>query len=298
MKHFYCILCLAFFSCVTKAQPLDGIDYIGILKYGGGYSTTTVADMPSFTYKRSSPELAALRKDYKLDSIAGFGNEESRVLNILHWVHNTVKHDGQNESGIAELNGRAILDAVRERGIGVSCGELATLLNDCYLAMGWASRKIYCLPLDSAKVDHDSHVINAVYLSSKQKWIWVDPTHDAYIMDETGELLSIEEVRARIISGKPLIVNPDANWNRRLSSVKSYYLLRYMAKNLYMLYTPLSSEFGYESKTSNTPVTYVYLYPRNHPGKIETKSEVFRHYIGKNATVYRITNAEEFWKKP
>ena len=33
-----------------------------------------------------------------------------------------------------------------------------------------------------------------------KKWLWIDPTFDAYVMNEKGELLSIEEVRERLIS--------------------------------------------------------------------------------------------------
>ena len=81
------------------------------------------------------------------------------------------------------------------------------------------------------------------YLTSKNKWIWVNPTNDAYVMDEKGELLSIEEVRKRLIMNKPLIVNPDANWNHITSITKDNYLDIYMAKNLYWIYCPLISEY-------------------------------------------------------
>lgn len=291
--------CFLFVVLSVWAQPKEGIDYIGILKKWDAYNPEERVSLQNFQYQSSNhPELAALRKDFKLDSIAGFGTEVSRLLNILHWVHNTVKHDGSIESGIEEVNARTIITTAMQKGIGVSCGELSTTLNECYLAMGWASRKVYCLPLDSAGNDHDSHVINAVYLSSQKKWIWVDPTHDAYVMDENGELLSIAEVRDRLITGKPMIVNPDANWNHRSSTVKSYYLMKYMAKNLYMLYSPLSNEFGYESKNKQHTVEYVYLVPLNHPKKRESRKEIYRAYIGRNVVINNISNAEWFWKPP
>jgi len=208
---------LLFYSIPLFGQPKEGVNYLAILKNASKYSTGDNGQFPKFTYESShAPALVALRKDFNLDSIAGFGNEISRLLNLLHWVHNTVSHDGQHESGIKNTNANEIVTAARTKHIGVSCGELATTLNDCYLAMGWKSRKIYCFPKDSLKDDHDSHVINVVYLSSKNKWIWVDPTNDAYVMDEKGELLSIKEVRERLILDKPLIVNPDANWNHKV----------------------------------------------------------------------------------
>jgi hypothetical protein len=243
--------------------------------------------------------LAALRKNFNLDSIAGFGNEVSRLINLLHWVHNTVSHDGQHESGIVNINANEIITAATTKHIGVSCGELATTLNDCYLAMGWKSRKIYCFPKDSLKNDHDSHVINVVYLASKKKWIWVDPTNDAYVMNEKGELLSIEEVRQRLITDKPLIVNPDANWNHKSSMTKEYYLDIYMAKNLYRFYCPLNSEYDYETWGQNKKVIYVYLYPLDYTKKVDFKTDdYFNPDLKTTFKTYNLFNQNLFWRAP
>ncbi|MCZ4223994.1 transglutaminase domain-containing protein [Pedobacter rhodius] len=234
--------------CPAICVAQEKLDYIKILK-SGHYDKSEHVGTVSFQYQNSNDSaLVALRNKYKLDSVSGFGNSQSRVLNVMHWVHNTLRHNGTEESGIKKLNADEILTSAKKRGIGVSCGELATVLNDCYLALGWSSKKIYCFPQDSLKNDPDSHVINAVYLPNEEKWIMVDPTNDAYVMDETGALLSIEEVRERIVNGKPLILNPDANWNRRISMTKENYLFSYMAKNLYRLYTPVRSTYDYESK--------------------------------------------------
>lgn len=256
------ITLLLFFSILLSNLSLaqEKIDYIKILqkdKYGDSNSPETIP----FKYQSSNdPELVALRQKYKLDSVAGFGNSQSRVLNVMHWVHNSIRHDGTNESGINSLNADEILEVSEAKDIGVSCGELATVLNDCYLALGYKARKIYCFPKDSLKNDPDSHVINEVYLIDKKKWIMLDPTNDAYVMDESGNILGIREVRERIVSGKTLIVNPEANWNRRISMGLDNYLLTYMAKNLYRLYTPIVSAYNYE----NLPIgkrMYVVLAP-------------------------------------
>jgi hypothetical protein len=295
---------LVLFSLLTSlylsAQPRSGIDYISILKRSAQYSTDVNGHLPKFSYQSSnSPALQALRKKFNLDSIAGFGNETSRLLNILHWVHNTVRHDGQNESGIKNINADEIITVATEKNIGVSCGELATTLNDCYLSMGWKSRKIYCFPKDSLKIDRDSHVINMVYLSSKKKWIWVDPTNDAYVMDEKGELLSIEEVRERLIANKPLIVNPDANWNHKSSMTKEYYLDTYMAKNLYRFFSPLHSEYDYETWQKNKMVVYVYLFPQDHIGKPPFKTaEYYNEKLKTIFITYNIDNQKLFWQEP
>jgi hypothetical protein len=117
-------------------------------------------------------------------------------------------------------------------------------------------------------------------------------------MDENGILLGIDEVRTRLVQDLPLLVNPDANWNRRVSSVASHYLRRYMAKNLYILYTPLSSEYGYETKEAAHKVSYVYLLPPNHPVKPPFMVEKYRSYLSKSATLYTIYNEQQFWQQP
>jgi hypothetical protein len=280
-------------------QPDQKIKYQSILKRASKYDNTFKPEIPSFFYQNSnSPELVSLRKRFNLDSIAGFGNEVSRLLNLLHWVHNTVRHDGQNESGINEINALSIITTSKSKHIGVSCGELATTLNDCYLAMGWDARKVYCFPKDSLNIDHDSHVINIVYLSSKKKWIWVDPTNDAYVMDEQGDLLSIQEVRERLILNKPLIVNPDANWNHASSMTKDYYLDFYMTKNLYEFYCPLKSEYNYETSGKNKQIIYIILLPLDSQTNQPFKTEKYYPDTGTTKLRYYIYNANLFWQLP
>jgi len=276
-------------------------DYLYILKKDNRFSNSDSIALPAFTYQ--SPEnadLVRLRKQLSLDSIAGTGNDASRLINVLRWVHNTVPHDGQTESGIKSINGMEIFAVSQSKNIGVSCGELATLLNDCYLALGFKSRKVYCLPKDSLKVDYDSHVINSVYSTQLKKWLWMDPTHGAYVMNEKGELLGIDEVRSRLIDQQPLILNPDANWNRRTSTLKDHYLDYYMAKNLYRFYTTLESGFDIETRGQEKTVTYVNLVPLGY-GKFAntpSKMEFYNKELKTRFVHYTTRNPFYFWETP
>lgn len=294
------LLLFSFFSVFLMAQYKAGIDYLGILKRAAMYSTTSNDSFPKFTYQsENESELMELRKRFNLDSVAGSGNETSRIINLLHFVHNTVKHDGQHESGVKEINANSIISAAKDRGVGVSCGELATTLNDCYLAMGWKSRKIYCFPKDSLRTDRDSHVINIVWLTSKKKWVWMDPTNDAYVMDDHGELLSIQEVRKRLIAGMPLKVNSDANWNHKSAVEKSYYLDTYMAKNLYRFYSPISSEYNYETWGRDKRVVYVYLFPLDYTKPMPFRTDdYFNPQVKTTFNTYNLFNEKMFWQPP
>ena len=92
----------------------------------------------------------------------------------------------------------------------------------------------------------------------------MDPSFNAYVKDEKGNFLSIEEVRERMIDERPLILNEDANWNNRNKQTKEHYLDNYMAKNLYWLQRPTDSKFNVESRYRHTNQIYISLYPQGY----------------------------------
>jgi hypothetical protein len=219
------------FVALNKKLKQTG-DYLYILKRADKYNLSDSRPLPTFTYQSSdNANLMALRKGFKLDSIAGKGTDVLKILNLLHWVHDLVPHDGMN--GNPEVkNAMSMVEVCKKDNRGLNCRGLALVLNECYLSMGIKSRIVTCYPKDSLKIDQDCHVINSVYSESLKKWLWIDPTFDAYVMNEKGELLSIEEVRERLIEDKTLIINPDANWNNQSAQTKEVYLGNYMSKNL------------------------------------------------------------------
>ena len=158
---------------------------------------------------------------------------------------------------------------------------MAIILNECYLAMGFPSRFVTCLP--KSETDTDCHVITIVYSRMLHKWIWMDPTFKAYVSDEDGMLLGIAEVRERLMMGKPLVLNEDANWNNRTRQTKESYLDRYMAKNLYWFECTKDSRRDVES-VDGRPSEYVSLLPKD-----------FRH---KYASGYMTSNPDYFWQTP
>ena len=247
------------FTQIKYEKSVYSPSNLDILKKASRYDFNDKREITIFTYKPvSDTGLMKIRKDFKLDSVIGTGNEVSQILNLLHWVHNTFPYDGTKDdpkySTIHSLMNICISDHKT-----VDCGSLATILNNCYLAVGLKSRRVVCLPKDST--DFDCHSINTVYSNTLNKWLWIDPTNDAYVMNEKGELLSIAEVRKRLVENKPLILNPEANWNHRMSITKEEYLYNYMAKNLYALLCFVTG--GGESQSNLLlPVEYKGIIPR------------------------------------
>jgi hypothetical protein len=220
-----------------------GGDYLAILRQHGDYARNTGTKSLTFTYQsREDPDLTRLRETWKLESIAGNGDDASRVLNLLHWVHSQVRHDGNSENP-EPRNALHLLQVCQKERRGINCRMMATILNEACLALGYKARHITCLPLD--KQDNDCHVITAVWLEGFQKWVYLDPTFDASFADSHGTLLSIPEVRARLINGEPVVLSKNANWNGQKKDPDEY--LNYMAKNLVRFQCPQQSSFGYES---------------------------------------------------
>ena len=285
----------------NKDTALTGIlstDTLGTLKNASKYNLTEKREIPKFTYQSAdNPNLVALRKEFKLDSIVGQGNEVSKILNLLHWIHNLVPHDG-NHANPAVMNAINMIAVCKKENRGLNCRGLATVLNECYLSMGIKSRFVTCLPKDSLGIDNDCHVINMVYSKDLKKWLWIDPTFDAYVMNEKGELLSIEEVRERIINNKPLIINPDANWNHKASVEKEYYLHSYMAKNLYKLQCNLNSEYDAETRGLGKTETNIALLPLEYFKQSPTKSEQEDKKNKTNFINYKTNNPKVFWAIP
>lgn len=194
------------------------------------------ADDKKFEWTYCQPSDSILTRDreyFNLDSIAGSGNDISRIKNLMYWLHNSIRHDGSSYNP----SSRSLIDVYelcRKEKRGVNCRMLAIILTEALLAEGIPARYITCQP-KLWQFDTDCHVICMVWSESLGKWIWIDPTFAAYVTDENGMMLHPGEVRQRLIDGKPLVLNEDANWNNESPQTKENYLDRYMAKNLYYM---------------------------------------------------------------
>ena len=248
-------------------------DYRYILRQAGKYQSIGIKEFPRFTYEEvTNSNLREVKNFFNLDSIAGAGNEHSKIFNLLAWVHDNIRQDGSN-SALCEFNAIDIYKYHKSTGKGVNCHNLAITLNEMYLAIGFKSRYVICCPKNEN--DRDSHVINCVYSNTLQKWIWVDPTYNAYVKDENGNLLSIAEVRERLIDDRPLVLNDDANWNNQSKQTKEWYLDNYMAKNLYWFKCTAYSCFNPESSYRNH--TYISLCPLDYERSSWNENELIVH---------------------
>ena len=227
-------------------KQIEQYDNLSVLKSAAPYSHEYTDSLPRFSYQSAEDmRLKNVKEFFSLDEVAGDGDEISKILNLLRFVHDSIRHDGGNYA-LCEFDAIDIYNYHKSTGKGVNCRHLAIALNEMYLSMGIPSRYVTCMPKDPN--DQDCHVINVVWSSQLKKWIWVDPTFYAYVTDENGTLLGIAEVRERLIDGRTLVLNEDANWNHESQQTKEHYLENYMAKNLYYIECVTENRFNPESR--------------------------------------------------
>ncbi len=230
---------------VKDRQPLS------VLKKSASYAQDSIKMDKPFRYEsKDSKCLSVVREYFKLDSVAGQGDELSKIINLLHFAHDNMRHDGGNRA-FAEMDAIDLYNYCKTTGRGINCRQLAISLCEMYLSMGIPARYVTCMPADS--LDYECHVINTVWSSQLQKWLYIDPTMDAWVMDENGTMLSISEVRERLVNGQPLVLCETANWNHESKQNKEYYLDYYMAKNLYYFVCKKYSRFNPESDYRPNP---------------------------------------------
>lgn len=267
----------ALLSIVKERQPYE------VLKRSNKYSKESNTDIPAFAYQpKEHPNLQLVREYFQLDTIPGKDNELEHIKNILHFAHDNIRHNGSNRT-ICEFDAIDIYNYHRATGNGVNCRQLAISLCDMYLALGYKARVVTCLPANPD--DYECHVINSVYSQTLDKWLYIDPTMDAWVMDESNNMLSIAEVRERLIDGRPLVLCETANWNHEQQQTKEYYLYEYMAKNLYYFVCKSRSFFNQESIYRSTDNEDIRLIPAG--------------FVNNNFQSAKTTSDPDiFWAKP
>lgn len=88
-----------------------------------------------------------------------------------------------------------------------------------------------------------------VYINSLKKWVWMDPQENAYLMDEKGLLLNIQELRERLIAGKKFIINPEANYHN-VRTTKDQYINDFMLEFMYRFTCPVTTEYNSQTRTA------------------------------------------------
>jgi hypothetical protein len=237
-------------------------------------------------------KLRELRKEIPLEKIAGTGSDAARAIACMRWVHSLAKHS-PNPPRPKQLDAVYLIRLCRERRQRLNCWLFSTILNDVYLALGFATRIIHLNPF--AEKPRESHVVTSVYLRDVGRWVFMDPDMRGYIVDEQGTPIGVREVRARLSSGLPLCINDDVDmagvkWLPR-SLHKALYRW-YLSKNCFRYDCPGRSEPGYESIQSGR--VYVQAIPDGYHEEWLAAPRV----TPRGNTIICTTDEGAFWASP
>jgi len=275
-----------------------GNRFVDLLRQYASYSPRLEqsADFAFYYSNPADPNLIRLRKQYDLVAIAGKGAEIDQLRNLMHWAHGLTIHTS-NASVPAQMNSLNLLRIIHTEGMHINCGMYATILNDVYLSMGWKSRTVHLKPYNKDYLE--SHVVNAVYCRQFEKWLFFDPNMNAYFMDESGEILSVAEIRQRLIDGAVLQVNDGLAFNsdnqvfaalgRQFG--KNFYRL-YIAKNIFRYDCPQSSTFDNGSNLGDK--VKIGLLPDGYRPELLVQPQ----RTAKNDPIIYTTEMMRFWQRP
>jgi len=263
----------------------QNVDYVNILKQYQTYDTIKYS-LPDFTYQSDkSIELIDFKHKYKIDSIAGNGDEFERQIRLLKWVNNTFKHNG-NTPLPSKLNADTL--ATIGQKSGVHCGGLAIILNTVYLSMGFKSRFITCLNNDTTF--NDPHTLTIVFSKKYKKWILFDPTYCAYFVGDQNIPLSIEDIRSRLTNNLNIKLNNEFHLNSVTTSANSSeHYLQYIARNMFRFISPIKNEFNWDMDC----LDYVHLIPKGYRLGSMPLGKVI---IEGCSNIYCIDNQKQFWE--
>lgn len=147
------------------------------------------------------------------------------VFKMLAFVCDHFGHDGgcrltdkRNISGLIEF--------CESNDNKANCRGLSMLLASLLRLIGVKARHITCMPYEDPF--RDCHVVVDCLLPSGKR-VMLDPTYRLYLIDEEGEYVSIERLRALLLKEKTIFANEDASYNGGDFDLEYY--RNYMTKN-------------------------------------------------------------------
>ena len=219
--------------------------YCGLLRLYDGFSAQADGAVPEWEYDHDHPGLRELSTRYRLDSVAGAGDEGARSLRLLHWLHRHVRHS--NTDLDLEMNSLSLLEHAFDKGkdSGINCRMLSTTFVEACLSLGLKARSIEIHPL--SPYDMDQHVVAVVWNGLASRWVMLDPMTGSHVTDPDGAMLSPWELRDRFADEAEVSCGGRVDFPGAPEEQAVALYLEYLAKSIFYLQSPARSTFGAES---------------------------------------------------
>lgn len=196
------------------------------------------------SYDFSCPEFAQLREKYDLEKISGKGGDFVRAKRLLHYLAPRLTHSSWYDNHVP-CNALDLLEySLNNPEQGINCLNKSKILEECCLALGIYARRVSIMPY--SPYDFDSHVVTEIFDRKLEKWIMLDPTTDAYFVDENKTPLSLLEMRERFAKDEFVTFVGSTDSLKDLKKLREKYMdgNAYICKNLFYFVVDQECRFG------------------------------------------------------
>ncbi|MDE6061052.1 MAG: hypothetical protein K2G31_06260 [Clostridia bacterium] len=197
------------------------------------------------TYRFDCPEFEVLKKEYKIQEIAGNGTSFEKAVNLTRFFAPRLVHDGNFDNHISCNALELLRYSLNKPSCGINCLNKSKILQESCLALKIPARRVWIMPC--SPYDMDNHVVTEIYDDTLSKWVMLDVTSNGYFIDAASVPLSVIEIRHK------LALNEVCNFIKTVSEcdkvfsdkeAESLYYEMYFAKNSFWYAVEKNNGFG------------------------------------------------------
>ena len=133
----------------------------------------------AFEYVVDDEQATKVIDRYELNTIAAGNSELEKARKIMNKYSPMMKHESNLQNwDYTKENALDIYDYSIRDGNGINCKVKSKMFQECCLALGIKSRRVWMMPYDIE--DSECHVIVEIFDKDYNKWIALDYTNNQY----------------------------------------------------------------------------------------------------------------------
>ena len=232
-----------------------------------------------YKYNLDDNRLKAIKRLIPEEIYTNCMKEFELQCHLMHWVRKSLLSG--NDSPVRPFNALNILEKTRRSQFKSSCWVHAVVLNEVFLAFGFRSRMVRCLPLDLRPID--CHCVTLCYSNDYQKWIVYDSAMGTIYTNKAKIPLSLRELRHLLITQQEIRM-PFVLHRTALN------LRWYLIKNMIRFQSYQTSCFNMEENEIEQKIFCL------NPAKYRLEDKIVMDR-GKKVYIKNIYNEDAFWGK-
>jgi hypothetical protein len=194
-----------------RGRIVFAFDYLSVLRASPPWDQEPDPAFIPFSHEdASTAELAALAEKWSIESIAGSGDGFDRMRNLMAWVNDVTTQEGSAPVPSPKTADRFLTFSTDGSDTRLNCLATAITLAEVLLADGIPART---LMMYAASASNDVHVVVIAWSDELSKWVYLDPSYNAWFAESDGSPMSPLEIREGFQSGADFQVSPGSGWN-------------------------------------------------------------------------------------